>query len=94
MRLVKPSEVSGRIMTVIDEAQEQLVIVSPYNKFRGWKRLELVLNRAIDVVKDIQYFTRHNDETGNEFLKDIGISPILVPNSAQHLADHWRLPWL
>ncbi|WP_423147899.1 hypothetical protein [Rubrolithibacter danxiaensis] len=32
MELVQPAEISGKIMTIIDEAENELILISPYNK--------------------------------------------------------------
>ncbi len=36
MELIQPAEISGKIMTLIDQAKEVIIIVSPYNKFTYW----------------------------------------------------------
>ena len=41
MKLIKPSQISGEIMTLIEEADKKLIIVSPYCKFSDWKKLAL-----------------------------------------------------
>lgn len=39
MELLKPSEISGRILTLLDESDERVVIVSPYMKISKWYKL-------------------------------------------------------
>ena len=39
MELIKPSEISARILTLIDESNEWLVLVSPYMKISKWYKL-------------------------------------------------------
>jgi hypothetical protein len=56
------------------------VIVSPYNEFRGWRRLESLVARALAAVPRVEYYTREDHEAGNAFLAGIGVTPILVPN--------------
>ncbi len=36
MKLIKPSEISARILTLLDESDERVVIVSPYMKISKW----------------------------------------------------------
>jgi len=36
MKLIKPSEISARILTLLDESDERIIIVSPYMKISKW----------------------------------------------------------
>ena len=38
MELIKPSEISARILTLLDESDERVIIVSPYMKIMKWYR--------------------------------------------------------
>lgn len=39
MRLIKPSEISARILTLLEESDERVIIVSPYVKIAKWYKL-------------------------------------------------------
>ena len=39
MKLIKPSEISGRILSLLDESDEWVIIVSPYVKITNWYKL-------------------------------------------------------
>lgn len=39
MKLIKPSEISARILTLLEESEERVIIVSPYMKISKWYRL-------------------------------------------------------
>ncbi|MFH0757126.1 MAG: hypothetical protein V2B15_07565 [Bacteroidota bacterium] len=39
MKLIKPSEISARILTLLDESDERVIIVSPYMKISKWYKL-------------------------------------------------------
>jgi hypothetical protein len=39
MKLIKPSEISARILTLLDESDERVIIVSPYLKISKWYKL-------------------------------------------------------
>jgi len=39
MELIKPSEISARILTLLDESNERVIIVSPYIKISKWYKL-------------------------------------------------------
>lgn len=40
MNYINPHEISGKILTLIEEAQEELIIVSPYVKIREWYKVK------------------------------------------------------
>ena len=40
MKLIKPTEISARILTLLDESDERVVIVSPYMKISKWYKLQ------------------------------------------------------
>jgi len=44
MELIKPSEISARILTLLDESDERVIIVSPYMKISKWFKLQKKLN--------------------------------------------------
>ena len=44
MKLVKPSEISARILTLLDESDERVIFVSPYMKIAKWYKLTKKLN--------------------------------------------------
>lgn len=44
MKLIKPSEISARILTLIDESDEKMIMVSPYMKISKWFKLVNKIN--------------------------------------------------
>ena len=44
MELIKPSEISARILTLLEESDERVIIVSPYMKISKWYRLVNKIN--------------------------------------------------
>lgn len=44
MKLIKPSEISARILTMLDESDERVIFVSPYMKIAKWYKLTNKLN--------------------------------------------------
>lgn len=47
MKLIKPAEISSKIMTLIEEADESLIIVSPYNDLEKWDKINKRFESAI-----------------------------------------------
>ena len=44
MELIKPSEISARILTLLDESDERVIIVSPYMNISKWYKLVNKIN--------------------------------------------------
>ena len=80
MKLIKPSQISGEIMTLIEEADKKLMIISPYCKFSDWKKF---LN-TIDFLKRkktiVEFYIRKGESKTVNEVKSIGYNPISVPN--------------
>jgi hypothetical protein len=45
MKLIKPSEISARILTLLDESDERVIIVSPYMKISKWYKFINKVNK-------------------------------------------------
>lgn len=80
MKLIKPAEISAKIMTLIDEAEKELVIVSPYNNLTGWNKLINRIKKAQSKGVDISWYTRKNnvEKNNSDEVRSIGIEPVLV----------------
>jgi len=80
MQLIKPSQISGEIMTLIEEADEKIIIVSPYIKISKWhkllQRFETIKKRNIEV----EIFVREGEKESIAEVVQIGFEPILIPN--------------
>ncbi|MCB0408849.1 MAG: hypothetical protein KDD29_01440, partial [Flavobacteriales bacterium] len=80
MELINPAEISGKIMTLIDQAEKEIIIVSPYNKFRNWKKLTQRIKKAIDRGVKINWYIRKNVDNNANEIYQIGIQPIEIEN--------------
>jgi len=70
MKLINPSEISGKILTLLEECEERVIIVSPYMKISKWYRL---LNRLNDLKAKsipIEIFIR-DDHRNEETYQDL-----------------------
>jgi len=66
MKLINPSEISGKILTLLEESDEWVTIVSPYIKISKWYKLLNKLNDLKAKNIPIGIFVRddhRNDET-------------------------------
>lgn len=80
MELIQPAEISGKIMTLIDQAKEEIIIVSPYNKFTYWKKLTQRIDKAKQRGVIIKWYIRKNVENNVEQIRQIGIEPVEIEN--------------
>lgn len=80
MELIQPAEISGKIMTLIDQAKEEIIIVSPYNKFTYWKKLTQRIDKAKQRGVKIKWYIRKNVDNNVEQIRQIGIEPIEIEN--------------
>jgi len=81
MEIIKPAEISAKIMTLIDEAEREIIIVSPYNKISGWTKLINRIKKAQEKGIQIRYYSRKNgvkSDNSEEVFNNLGIEPILI----------------
>lgn len=67
-------------MTLIEEADEKLILVSPYCKFSKWykflNKLEFAKSRKIPV----EFYIRAGENESKEEILSLGFAPIQIPN--------------
>ena len=67
MKFIKPSEISSKIMTLIEESDEFVIIVSPYVKISKWykllKKIENLKKRNIPM----EFYVREDKNNYNSF---------------------------
>jgi frataxin-like iron-binding protein CyaY len=80
MKLIKPSQISGEIMTLIEEADKKLIIVSPYCKFSDWKKFINTINFLKRKKTAVEFYVREGESKTNDEVEKIGFNPISVPN--------------
>jgi hypothetical protein len=78
MNLIPRNEISSKIMTLIDEAEKELIIVSPYNNLTNWEKMQRCFREAQNKKITIEYYVRADDEPKG--LNELNIFPIRVPN--------------
>lgn len=78
MKLIKPAEIAAKIMTLIDEADEELIIVSAYNNLSDWDKLQKHFQGALRRKINMNYYVRANEY--HKGLDDLGIKPTPIEN--------------
>lgn len=81
MKLIDPDHISAEILTVIRDAKEKLIIVSPYNVISKWYKLINYLKAARDRPTEIEFYVRAKEaNNGVAAIKKLQIEPIEIPN--------------
>ena len=70
MKLINPSEISGKILTLLEESDERMIIVSPYMKISKWYRLLNKLNDLKAKSIPIEIYVR-DDHRNKETYQDM-----------------------
>lgn len=80
MQLIKLSEISSKIMSLIDEAEQRFVAVSPYVKISKWDKMKKKLSSLAHRRIACFFYVRDGEPLALEELKAIGIVPYTVRN--------------
>lgn len=75
MKLIKPSLISGEIMTLIQEADSTLIIVSPYYKINQWNKLINALKFPINKKIDIEFYVRKGEYESIQQVRNLNFEP-------------------
>lgn len=78
MEIIKPPEIAGKIMSLFDEADKSVVIVSPYNKFGRWEKMRRHLHNAILRGVRVDFYVRKGANTDLQQFSELGIAPIEI----------------
>ena len=78
MVFIPPMEIATRIMTLIDNAKTELILVSPYISIDKWAKFKRCLQRASDRGVDITIYARENASQNLETIKSFKLSLYLV----------------
>jgi hypothetical protein len=80
MKLIKPSQISGEILTLFEEADEKVIIVSPYCKIGKWYKLLAKLESLIERNIEIEFYVREGEFETIQEIEQVGIEPICIKN--------------
>jgi hypothetical protein len=80
MKLIKPSQISGEIMTLMEEADEKVILVSPYFKVSNWQKLLKRFDSLKDRKIPVEIYVREAEWKSIEEVKMTGFEPITIPN--------------
>ncbi len=82
MKIIAPYQITSEILNLINEANEYLIIVSPYVNFKNWGRIKTDLKNALDRNIKVNFYTRLDSENFKswEEIESLGIKPKLIKN--------------
>jgi hypothetical protein len=78
MRIIRPAEISGTIMSLFEEATERVVVVSPYYNFSNWKKFNSILQRTINRNVRLEFYVRKDEPASIRQVKNLGFVPIEI----------------
>ncbi|MBX9886541.1 MAG: hypothetical protein K2Y30_01240 [Flavobacteriaceae bacterium] len=82
MRIIAPYQITSEILTLIHEAKEYLILVSPYVNFNNWESIKVAIQNAANRNVKIKFYCRFEDNNFKswEQIEAVGIEPKLVKN--------------
>jgi len=78
MKLIKPKQISGEIMTLIDESDEFVVIVSPFVQLQNWTKLRKTLCDLRKRNIPIEFYFRKGNKEAEQEISSLQLEPIPV----------------
>ena len=78
MIFIPPMEIATRIMTLIDNAQKELILVSPYISIDNWQKIKKCLQRAVDRGVNVTIYARKNAKQNLDVLRTFKVNLILI----------------
>lgn len=78
MKFIPPLEIASKIMTLIVEAEKELILVSPYVKINDWDKMKKSLSKAVNKGVNVTFFTRQGTNCDLTPLKTLNIKPIVI----------------
>lgn len=82
MKIIPPYQITSEILNLIHEANEYLILVSPYVNFNNWESIKKAVQNAVTRNVQIKFYTRLDSENFKswEQIEALGIHPKLVKN--------------
>lgn len=82
MKIIPPYQITSEILTLIHEAEEYLILVSPYVNFNNWESIKMAIKNASNRNVKIKFYTRLDNENFKswEQIEALDIQPKLVKN--------------
>lgn len=77
MKILKPEENIASIISLVENAKEFVVIVSPFNDLTGWDKLINAINSASEANVNVMYYVREGE--GYTGIEGLNVNVFEVP---------------
>ncbi len=77
MKFIEIKENLNSIISLAENAEKFLIIVSPFNDFNGWDKLKSAINSATERGVDVKYYVREGE--GFNGMEDLKVNLFEVP---------------
>lgn len=90
MQVLSPSQISGEIMTLMDEAMHRMIIVSPYFNISQWHKLLHRIDSLHRRKVEVEIYVREDEEDSIDEVRQAGFTPMVIKglHSKLYLNDH------
>ncbi|HEY6974882.1 MAG TPA: hypothetical protein VH396_01260 [Chitinophagaceae bacterium] len=80
MKIINPTKISGKILSLFDESNKFVVVISPSYKFSYWKKLTRTLDNARDRNIQFYFFVNAEEFESISAIRKLGYEPYLIEN--------------
>lgn len=82
MKIIPPHQISSEIINLIHDANEYLILVSPFVNFHNWEGIKTELLNAVKRNVIIKFYTRLDNENSKSWdqIEALGLEPKLIKN--------------
>ncbi|RIH64470.1 hypothetical protein D1164_14010 [Mariniphaga sediminis] len=77
MKFTDIKENLNSIVSLVENAEEFVVLISPFNNFKGWDRLKNAINKATERGVDVKYYVREGE--GYNGMDELKVTLFEVP---------------
>lgn len=82
MKIIPPHKVTAHLLDIIHEAEQELILVSPYVDFTSWQKPVTAIKNAIARNVKVTFYIRSNQDSqaSRDHVLRLGLTPVLVEN--------------
>lgn len=82
MKIIPPHKVTAQLLDIIHEAEQQLILVSPYVDFTSWQKPVAAIKNALARGVHVTFYIRSNQDSqaSRDHVQRLGLTPVLVEN--------------
>jgi hypothetical protein len=77
MQFIEIKENINSITSLVENAEKFLILISPFNDYKGWDKLKNVINKATDRGVDVKYYVREGE--GYNGMEGLNVNLFEVP---------------